>query len=70
MITERSPVVLFMFFRGSDTLCPICIGQYASSGTGFGIGEEKDVIISSCVLGVLVSVLLGFSGFAFSFLAL
>lgn len=44
MITERSPVVLFMFFRGSDTLCPICIGQYASSGTGFGVGEEKDVI--------------------------
>lgn len=44
MITERSPVVLFMFFRGSDTLCVICIGQYVSSGTGIGVGEEKDVI--------------------------
>lgn len=42
--TRCSPVVFFMFFWGSNTLCPISIGQYASSGTRIGIGEEKDVI--------------------------
>lgn len=68
MITERSLVVLFTFFRGSNTLCPSFIGQYVSWGTRIGKGCYSN--ISSCVLSVSVSVLLGFSEFAFSVLAL
>lgn len=68
MITELPLVVLFTFFRGSNTLCPSFIGQYVSSGTRIDKGCYPN--ISSCVLSVSVSVLLGFSEFAFTVLAL